>query len=67
MNALTIAGDARYGGIIGSVEIIDCIKDSPSPWYTGQWAYVLRDPQPLEFLHLRGMPGFFKVPPLQQP
>jgi hypothetical protein len=64
MNALTNAGDARYGGIIGSVEIIDCIKDSPSPWYTGQWAYVLRDPQPLEFLHLRGMPGFFKVPPL---
>lgn len=50
----------EYGGIIGSVEIVDCTRESRSPWFTGQWAYVLKDPQPLEFYPLRGMPGFFK-------
>lgn len=64
MNALTSFGKPQYGGIIGSVELVDCVGGYSSPWYSGQWAYVLRDPQPLEFLHLRGMPGFFKVPPL---
>jgi hypothetical protein len=64
INAKVREGGVQYGGIIGSVDIIDCVKNTLSPWYTGQWAYVLKDPQPLEFLHLRGMPGFFKVPAL---
>lgn len=64
INTAVREGGLQYGGIIGSVELVDCVGGYSSPWYSGQWAYVLRDPQPLEFLHLRGMPGFFKVPPL---
>jgi hypothetical protein len=50
------------GGIIGSVEIVDCVTASKSPWYMGQWGFVLRDPQPLPFTPWKGQLGFFDVP-----
>lgn len=50
------------GGIIGSVEIVDCVRSSDSPWFMGPYGFVLRDPQPLPFLPLKGALGFFEVP-----
>ena len=33
-----------FGCIVGSVEIVDCIKDSTSPWAErGQWHWVCRN------------------------
>jgi len=48
------------GGIIGSVEIVDCVDQSASPWFCGPYGFVLRDPEPLPFLPCRGQLGFFK-------
>lgn len=48
------------GGIVGVVEIIDCVKESESPWFMGPWGFVLRNYQSLPFMPCRGMPGFFK-------
>lgn len=50
------------GGIIGSVEIVDCVRSSDSPWFEGPFGLLLRDPQPLSFRPCRGWPGFFEVP-----
>jgi hypothetical protein len=50
------------GGIIGSVEIVDCVAHSESPWYMGQIGFVLRDPRPLPFTPWKGRLGFFEVP-----
>ena len=50
------------GGIIGSVEIVDCVTESESPWFFGRYGYVLRDPRPLPFAPWRGQLGFFDVP-----
>ena len=51
------------GGIVGSVEIVDCVRQSSSRWHAhGQWGFVLRDPQPLPFRPLKGALGFFDVP-----
>lgn len=50
------------GGIIGSVEIVDCVERSPSPWFFGRFGFVLRNPIPCEFRPMRGALGFFKVP-----
>jgi hypothetical protein len=55
------AGTIERGGIIGTVEIVDCVKDSGSPWFQGQYGFVLRDPQPLPFCPYRGQLGFFDV------
>lgn len=50
------------GGIIGSVEIVDCVSISDSPWFVGAFGFVLRDPQPLPFVPWKGQLGFFDVP-----
>jgi hypothetical protein len=50
------------GGIIGSVEIVDCVESSPSPWFFGRYGFVLRNPRPLPFVPFKGSLGFFEVP-----
>lgn len=49
------------GGIVGSVEIVDCVATSSSPWFCGLFGFVLRDPKPLPFAPWRGQLGFFDV------
>ena len=49
------------GGIIGSVEIVDCVAYSESPWYVGDYGFVLRNPKPLPFTPLKGALGFFEA------
>lgn len=50
------------GGVVGSVDIIDCVQAHPSAWFCGTWGLVLRDPRPLSFTPYRGELGFFNVP-----
>ena len=61
-------GDMRnfkpYGGhIVGSVEIVDCVNRSNSPWFFGSYGFVLARPvtfaEPIPF---KGALGFFDVP-----
>ena len=48
------------GGIIGRVELVDCVTDEGSPWaIPGQFHWLLRDPRPLPFRPLRGQLGLF--------
>lgn len=49
------------GGIIGSVEIVDCVTRSDSRWFQGRYGFVLRNPQPLPFYPCRGQLGFFRI------
>ena len=58
LNAVNIG----RGGIVGSVEIVDCVQSSASPWFCGPWGFVLRDPQPCQFIPMKGALGFFDVP-----
>ena len=51
----------QRGGIIGSVEIVDCVRQSESPWFFGPCGFVLRDPKLLPFRPLKGALGFFNV------
>ena len=50
------------GGIVSSVEIVDCVNRSDSMWFSGDFGFVLRDPQVLPFVAFRGALGFFDVP-----
>lgn len=50
------------GGIVGSVEIINCTTHSDSRWFVGRHGFVLRDPKPLPFVPWKGRLGFFDVP-----
>jgi hypothetical protein len=48
-----------FGGIIGRAEIIDCTRDSLSPWFHGPFGFVLDNMEPLPFQPCRGALGFF--------
>jgi hypothetical protein len=51
------------GGIVGSVEIVNCVRHSMSEWKNpNQWGFLLRDSAPLPFRPCKGMLGFFEVP-----
>lgn len=49
------------GGIVGSVEIVDCVDQCDSRWFNGAFGFVLRDPRPLPFYACRGSLGLFEV------
>lgn len=51
----------KRGGIIGSVDIIDCVSQSDSPWFTGPYGFVLANAEPMPFIPLSGRLGFFEV------
>ncbi len=53
--------ELQRGGIIGSVEIIDCVTESNSPWLIGEYGFVLRDPKPMPLTPYMGRLGFFDV------
>lgn len=51
------------GCIVGSVEIVEYVDHSESPWFVGDIGIVLRNPIALdEPVPFRGMLGFFNVP-----
>ena len=58
-------GHLPRGGIIGSVNLVDCVYQSDSPWFQGPYGFALRDPKPLPFTPVRGQLGFFDVPEVQ--
>ena len=54
------------GGVVGSVEIIDCVTTSESPWFFGPYGFKLARPQILPFQPLNGRLGFFDIPTEKQ-
>jgi hypothetical protein len=49
------------GGIIGKVEIVNCMVKHPSQWFMGPYGFLLRNPEPLPFHPYKGSLGFFDV------
>jgi hypothetical protein len=72
MQALCTAGEQAIlpprdefaaGGLIGSVELVDVAEHSDSVWFApGCFAWVLRNPRPMEFLPYRGRRNWFHIP-----
>lgn len=51
----------QYGGIIGIVDLVDCVTASSSSWFYGPYGFVLANPRPLRFHECRGQLGLFEV------
>jgi hypothetical protein len=49
------------GGVIGEVEIVDCVQQSDSPWFFGPFGFVLRNARLLPFTLYQGRLGIFDV------
>ena len=53
---------ARHGyGIVGEVEITDCVTEHLSPWFTGPYGFLLRNARVLPFEPVSGSLRFFDV------
>jgi hypothetical protein len=57
------AVNLHRGGIIGSVEVVDVVGESSSPWFFGPRGLVLRDPHPCPFVPAQGALGYFAWQP----
>lgn len=54
--------DYQRGGIVGTVNLVDCVTEHKSKWFAGEnYGFVLKDGQPLPFLALKGKLGFFET------
>ncbi len=52
----------HYGAIVGEVTITDCVTDSDSDWFVGDYGFVLTDPKAYDKpIPCRGQLGLFEV------
>lgn len=54
--------DMPRGGIVGILDVIDCVSESASPWFLGKYGWRVNNARPLRFVHLSGRLGLFAVP-----
>ena len=60
--SLPAFADLERGGIVGIGEIIGCLDDSSSYWFSGKYGFVVHNAAPLPFRPYKGQLGFFDVP-----
>ena len=51
--------DLQLGGIIGAAYLSQCVTTSDSPWFTGEYGFILHNPRILPFFPCKGKLGFF--------
>ena len=56
-----VAAELRIGGIIGIADLVDCVTESDSEWFTGPYGFVLENVKSLPFKAMRGRLGLFAV------
>jgi hypothetical protein len=52
----------EWGGIVGSVQLEDCVTSSRNKWFEGPVGWVLSKPKRLRFIPLKGQLGLFDPP-----
>lgn len=52
--------ELERGGIVGVARIVDCVMTSASPWFFGEFGFVLADVRAVPFIEVKGEQGFFK-------
>ena len=56
---VAVPEELPLGGIIGVVEIVDCVQHHSSPWFRGPYGWVLANPRRLPFTPCPGKLKFF--------
>lgn len=51
------------GGVVGIMDIVDCVTEMDSPWFTGPYGWVIQNARPLPFILCKGALSFFKPKP----
>lgn len=51
---------SKCGGIVGVMNIVDCVTQSPSPWFCGRYGFVIDAAAEMTFYPCKGTLGFFQ-------
>jgi hypothetical protein len=51
----------KVGGIVGCVEIVNCVQHSISKWFQGKYGFVLHNPLETQFIPYLGKQKFFET------
>jgi hypothetical protein len=54
-----LPSDYHTGGIVGFVDIVDCVEKHRSKWFRGPYGWALANSRPLPFRRCPGMLKFF--------
>lgn len=49
----------QFGGIVGVVDVVDCVEQSDSPWFVGRYGFKLENARAVPFIPVIGKQGFF--------
>lgn len=49
------------GGIVGQMNVVDCVDEHPSPWFCGPYALVIDGAKELPFYPCKGQLSLFEV------
>lgn len=44
----SLESSGEFGAIVGEVEVVGCVTESPSPWFTGPYGFLLTNPVPYD-------------------
>lgn len=51
---------SQCGGIVGVMNIVDCVTQSKSPWFCGRYGFTIDAAAEMTFHPCKGMFGFFQ-------
>jgi hypothetical protein len=54
------------GGIVGQAEVVACLRQHESPFFTGPFGHVMANAKPLPFTPVKGALQYFNVPGVWQ-
>jgi ASCH domain len=58
---ISVPNELERGGIVGVVEVIDCVESHKSKWFEkGSFGWVLANPRRLKFRPCKGALNFFR-------
>lgn len=61
---IAYADELPKGVIVGSVDLVDCVKASASGWFAGEYGFLLANPIKIaKPIPCAGALGFWRVPP----
>lgn len=58
---LPTPGNYHLGGVVGQVNMVDCVAKYDSPWFGGPVGFVFSERRSGPFIACNGMPGIFDV------
>ncbi len=59
---IKVPGDLPRGGVVARALLVNCVKIYSSPWFFGEFGFVLREIEPVPFIPCKGALGIFEIP-----